>query len=230
MTQDFEILNNVAHRNLSVRQDAGIAHPHFVMVVINEFPAAASSWPIFFSKDAETGEFYTAALFGFAAGETLFEGGANGTSIFRPLDLQRQGFFTSGENIAIDPAHPRFGSGASIALFDQEGAPTQAMVKIQSVLGQFHAGVEATRAFIAELLRLKLIEPIDISLSFDDGQKLQLDGLYTVSRDNLNDLPDSEILSLFRSGYLQAAMSMSFSLNQIAVLARRRNDRLTAPL
>ena len=42
-----------------------------------------------------------------------------------------------------------------------------------------------TRDFIRELLALKLIEPIDISLAFDDGQKIQLDGLYTVSRDAL---------------------------------------------
>jgi len=231
VSDKLEILNSEAHRHLQITSGPGVPHPHFAMVVVGEYPAAASNCPIFFAKDSATGEFYSGALFGFEPGETLFEKGRRndgGDAAFRPLDLQRQGFFTSGENIAVDLAHPRFGPGASIALFDDQGMPSDALRKIQSVLGQLHAGFEATRAFIAELLRLRLIEPIDISLRFDDGKSLQLDGLYTVSRDALNDLPDQEIAGLFRKGYLQAAMCMTFSLNQLAVLAQRRNERLLA--
>jgi hypothetical protein len=230
VTGDLEILNTEAHRHLRIAPGSGVAHPHFVMIVIGEFPAAASNCPIFFAKDPATAEFYAGALFGFEPGETLFEAGTVGEGeggIFRPLELQRQGFFMADENIAIDPNHARFGAGASIALFDDAGTPTQAMRKIQSVIGQLHAGVEATRAFIAELLRLRLVEPIDISLRFDDGAQLQLDGLYTVSRDALNELPDADVARLFRNGYLQAALCMTFSLNQVAVLARRRNARLS---
>ena len=172
------------------------------------------------------GEFYAAAMFGFEPGETLFEGSAR-LSVFRPLDLQRQGFYTSDEHIAIEPGHPRFGPGATVRLFDDDGQATEGLRKIQIVLGQLHAGIAATRRFIADALRLKLIEPIDIALTFDDGKRLDLDGLYTISRDNLGDLADDDIVTLFRSGHLQAAMSMTFSLNQVAVLAQRRNARLT---
>jgi len=231
VAEGLEILNNEVHRHLRLTAGPGVAHPHFVMVVLSEYPAAASSCPIFFAKNATTGEFYTGALFGFEPGEILFESGRRedgSDAVFRPLELQRQGFFTAGENIAIDPRHPRFGSGASIALFDDDGMPSEALRKIQSVLGQLHAGADATRAFIAELLRLRLIEPIDISLRFDDGKQLQFDGLYTVSRDALNDLPDEDVVRLFRKGFLQAAMCLSFSLNQLAVLAQRRNERLLA--
>ena len=115
-----------------------------------------------------------------------------------------------------------------LALFDEDGAPSNVLKKIQRVLGELTAGMEATGAFIADMLRLKLIEPIDVSLQFDDGRKLTLDGLYTISRDALNDLPDADVLALFRGGYLHAAMAMTFSLRQIAVLAQRRNERLTA--
>ncbi|MCW6529130.1 MULTISPECIES: SapC family protein [Sphingomonas] len=227
MAAEFEILNDQAHRNLAIRSDAGVAHPHFVMIVLGEFPAAASACPIFLAKDPATGEFYAAALFGFEPGETLFEAGEKAAT-FRPLELQRQGFHVADENIAVQPGHPRFGAGADIALFDDGGTPTEALRKIQMILGQLHSGIHETRAFIGELLRLRLVEPLDISLTFDDGKRLDLDGLYTVSRDGLNDLPDVEIAALFRKGYLQAAMCMTFSLNQIAVLARRRNARLLA--
>ncbi|GAA0329837.1 SapC family protein [Sphingomonas oligophenolica] len=228
MTEQLELLNVESHGNLRMRIDTGAPHPHFVMVVLSEFPAAASSCPIFFAKDSATGDFYAAALFGFQPGEVLVESAAAGRACFQPLDLQRQGFFASEQNIAIDPAHPRFGAGATVALFEEDGTPSNALRKVQRIIGQLAGGVEATQSFIRELLRLKLIEPIDISLQFDDGERLSLDGLYTVSRDNLNDLDDSDILALFRSGYLQAALCMTFSLNQIAILAQRRNERLTA--
>ena len=227
MVAQYELLNTVAHNGLRMRGDIG-AHPPFVMVTINEFPAAATVCPLFFSKDSETGEFYAGALFGFMEGELLVEDADKRDAVFRPLELQRQGFLISDENIAIDPAHPRFDEGASIPLFEQDGAPSEAMRRVQWALGQLKAGMDATRDFIRELLALKLIEPIDISLAFDDGQKLQLDGLYTVSRDAMNDLDDAKLVELFRKGYLQAALSMTFSLNQVAVLARRRNARLAA--
>lgn len=227
MVAQYELLNVEAHRGLQMRSDIG-AHPPFVMVTINEFPAAAAVCPLFFSKDSETGEFYAGALFGFAEGELLVEDADKRDALFRPLELQRQGFLISEEHIAVDLAHPRFGDGASVTLFEDDGTPTEAMRRVQWALGQLKGGMDATREYVRELLALNLIEPIDISLAFDDGQKLQLDGLYTVSRDALNDLDDTKIIDLFRKGYLQAALSMTFSLNQVAVLARRRNARLAA--
>lgn len=221
----MELLDVEAHRSL--RMHATIAeHPPFVMITLNEFPAAAAVCPIFFGKDNATGEFYAGAMFGFRPGELLVDGADKGMPLFRPLELQRQGFFISDDNIAVDPAHARFGAGASVPLFEHDGQPSEPMRNVQRALGQLIAGVEATRAFIRELLELKLIEPIDINLRFDDGEKLKLDGLYTVSRDGLGELDDTQIVSLFRSGHLQAAYCMTFSLNQVAVLAQRRNDRL----
>jgi hypothetical protein len=228
VVEEYEILNNVVHRDLRIRAEPGAIRRNFVVTMITEFPAAASSCPIFFAKSPETGEFYAGALFGFESGEVLVEGAAEGRAMFQPLDIQRDGFMIAEDNIAIDPAHPRFGAGATIALFEDDGSPSNALKKFQRMLGQIHAGLEATRDFLREMLRLKLIEPVDVSLQFDDGKNLTLDGLYTISRDALRELDDASVLSLFRSGYLQAAMSVTLSLNQVAVLARRRNDRLTA--
>jgi hypothetical protein len=229
MGEELEILNTEVHRQLRMRSDGGGAHPHFVPIVVEEFLAAANCCPIFFAKDAETGEFYAAALFGFEPGELLIEGAAWDDSSFQPLHLQRQGFFTAQDNIAVDRNHPRFGRGATIALFDEEAIPTDALRKVQRALGQLAGGMEATRMFLRELVQLRLVEPVDTTLRFDDGQKLSLQGLYTVSRDRLDDLEDARIVSLFRKGYLQLALCVSFSLGQVPVLARRRNQLLMNP-
>lgn len=227
MVEHLEMLSAQAHRNVHMRPYVDDNHPHFVPIVIQEFVTASVSCPIFFAKDATTGEFYSAALFGFTPGELLVDSASRGRPTFRPLEMQRQGFVASDHNIAIDTANPRFGSGAALALFEDGGAPSNALRHIQRIIGELAAGGESTRKFIAELLRLRLIEPVDIALSFDDGQSLSLDGLYTVSRDALSGLNDSDTMALFRAGYLQAALCMSASLGQIAILAERRNARLT---
>jgi hypothetical protein len=79
-------------------------------------------------------------------------------------------------------------------------------------------------------MQLKLIEPIDVSLSFDSGERLTLQGLYTVSLDRLHELPSADALRLFQSGYLQLIYTMTGSVNQIAVLANLRNRELAGAM
>ena len=73
---------------------------------------------------------------------------------------------------------------------------------------------------------MKLIEPIDINLAFDDGSKRQLEGLYTINQDPLKKLPDDKIVDLFHRGYLQVIYLMIASLKQVPVLAQKKNSRL----
>jgi hypothetical protein len=225
MTANLELLNSQRHRDVSMHATT-LDHPHCVQVIISEFSLAATSCPLFFVKDGETGRFNVMALFGFRPGELLVEGAENGKALFVPLELARQGFFIEGENIAIDLDNPRFGAGASVPLFDASGEPTDETRLVQRSIGTLVKGREATRAFIEEMVRLRLVEPIDISLRFDDGEKLTLEGLYTISLDALQDLDDATALSLFRNGYLAAALCIQGSQRQVLALAQRRNERI----
>jgi hypothetical protein len=83
--------------------------------------------------------------------------------------------------------------------------------------------MEMTKLFIATLLQHKLIEPIDISASFDGGTKRNLADLYTINQTVLRDLPDAVVLDLFRRGYLRLIYLMIASLKQIGTLATRKN-------
>lgn len=228
MEPRLEIINSVTHRHIRMQPRLPEC-PYFVPILLSEFMAAAACCPIFLAKDRETGQFYAAALFGFAQGDLLVEGAAEGKAAFQPLDLQRQGFYASGEHIAIDVNHPRFSETAPLPLFTPEGESTEALRAMQQIIGRIISGRDITAAFIERMLQLKAIEPIDISLSFDNGEKLRLDGLYTVSQDALNHLDDASVAELFRSGHLQAALCMHMSLGQIPVLAQRRNARLAEP-
>jgi SapC protein len=221
----LEILNSEQHRGLRLRP-AARSTSHFVQIVASEFAVAATCCPILLAKSPETGRFYAGAMLGFKPGENLLAEDPGASRAFRPLDIERQAFFTSGENIAIDLEHPRISEAEGDPLFDEAGEPADVLRGIQRALGLLVTGNEETKSFIQTLVDERLVEPIDISLSFDDGEKLRLDGLYTVSMDAIHELDDAAALSLFRKGYLQLAYTIAGSLRQIPVLANRRNDRL----
>ncbi len=206
--------------------------PHFVEIMAAEFPAAAAVCPIFFAKSADVGTFYAGALFGFKPGENLLATTGGGAPPFVPLDRQRAGFYISGEDIAIDLDDPRFALAGQEGepLFEEGGQPGPALRQMQRKLGQLVQGKRETDQFIAGLLDLKLIEPIDVSLQFDDGERLVLEGLYTVSLDALHDLDDGEVLKLFRKGHLQLIYAVGGSLKRVGVLAELRNRMLAGSL
>jgi len=219
----LEQLNPQDHGHLRLRPRSE-PEPHFVQVVPVEFASAAACCPILFSKSPSSGAFYAGAMLGLKPGEPALKS-ADDRGGFEPLNLQRDGFFVSGEHIVIDRSNPRFSESEGEPLFDEAQQPSVALRRIQRVLRQVHDGAAQSDVFIRELVRLKLVEPIDISLSFDDGERLTLEGLYTVSRDALRDLGDADVLRLFRSGHLQLALTMAGSLNQLAILSQLRNRR-----
>jgi hypothetical protein len=224
-----EILNSADHGRLRIRASAA-AIPHFVQIVLSEFRAAAACSPILLTKDATSGEFYAGALLGFKSGEALRRTlGQRGG--FQPLNFVRDGFFISGEQVAIDRDNPRFSETEGEPLFDGDRQPTVHLRQVQRALRDLHDGLEKTRRFIQTLGALELIEPIDVSLRFDSGEQLTLQGLYTVSMDSLAATEEAEVLKLFRAGYLQLAYTMNVSLSQIAMLAHIRNSQLAqAPI
>jgi hypothetical protein len=225
----IELLSAAHHGNLRLRPP-GEPKPHFVQIVAGEFAAAAASCPILFTKEATTGSFFAGALCGLKPGESfLLEESDRGG--FTPLSVQRDGFFIAGEHIAIDRNCRRFSETEGEPLFDGTSQPGLALRRIQRALGHLKAGIEMTDRFIRALAELKLIEPIDISLSFDTGgERLVLRGLYTVSLDGLRTLSDAVAIRLLRAGYMQLAYTMTASLEQLPVLARLRDQAIRRTL
>jgi len=219
----IELLDPRQHGHLRLRATTPEV-PHFVQILAPEFPAAAACCRILFTKDTTTGGFFAGAMFGFKPGENLLAS-LEDRGGFNPLMVQREGFFISEQNIAIDPGHARFSETEGEPLFDGAQQPADGLRAVQRTLGSIHQGLEQTRAFIAALLELMLIESIDISLGFADGERLSLQGLYTVSLDRLRDVDDPTALRLFRAGHLQLAYVMAASLRHLGRPARLRNRR-----
>jgi hypothetical protein len=225
-------LNKEFHRTLKVDGRASAAYGdnrRFVQVIVNEFPHLVVRYPILFSKDGNTGQFYCGALLGFDEGENLFLDEWTEREFYRPLALQRAPFYTHGSELAIDLDHPRVGAAGGKALFDEFGRPSRYLQSIIWAFQDLKPGIEVTKVFIARLLELNLIEPIDIEVEFDDGTMRNCEGLYTVNQEVLSRLADAVVVELFRRGYMRLIDLMIASLKQIALMARKKNTRLLQP-
>lgn len=222
-------LNKEAHRTLKVDGRASAAYgdnQHFAQVIVNEFPQLVVRYPILFAKNADTGRFYCGAMLGFDEGENLFLEEWQERDTYRPLTLQRMPFYVRGPEIAIDLDHPRVGAESGQPLFDHTGRPSRYLQGIIWAFQDLKPGIETSQVFIARLLELKLIEPIDIEVELDDGSTHQCAGLYTINQDILAKLPDPVVVELFRRGYLTLIHLMIASLKQLPPMARRKNSRL----
>jgi len=220
------LLDSVAHRKLRVHTQVGARfgdNQRFVGVVVDEFPALALHYPILFSKDADTGQFYCGAMLGFDTGENLFLDDQQALTAYRPLNLQRGPFATASSDLAVDLDHPRLTPAGDQELFTAAGEPGKYLQTIMGVMRELRPGLERTRIFIDTLLSLKLIEAIAISARFDDGNRRELAGLYTINQDELKGLPDAAVLDLFRRGYLQLIYLMRNSLKHLSLLVQRKN-------
>jgi SapC len=220
------LLDSQVHRKLRVHSYAAAHYgdnKRFVAVVVNEFRALAMHYPILFSKDSDTGQFFCGAMLGFDSGENLFLDEHRHLGLYRPLNLQRGPFLTSGSDLAIDLDHPRVASSGDQELFTDAGEPSSYLQSIMGLMRELRPGLDRTRVFIDTLLKLKLIEPMTISVRFDDGTDRKFTGLYTINRDRLNQLADAAVLDLFRSGHLQSIYLMLASLDHVSALAQRKN-------
>jgi hypothetical protein len=195
-------------------------------VIVKEFPQLVVHYPILFSKDPQTGQLYCGAMLGFDEGENLFLDEWAQREFYRPLSLQRGPFYAQGPELAIDLDDPRVGAEDGKPLFTDHGQPTRYLQSILWAFQDLKPGAEMTKLFIARLLELKLIEPIDVEVEFDDGSTRNCIGLYTINQEVLARLSDEVVEELFRRGYLSLIHLMLASLKQIPVLARKRNSRL----
>ncbi len=223
-------LNKETYRDLKVDGRPSAAHGdnlHFVQVIVGEFSHLLAHYPILFGKHGETGQFFCGAMLGFIEGENQFlDDWRRDPEFYRPLTLQRGPFYINGPELAIDLDDPRVGAESGQPLFTEQGQPSRYLQRIVWAFQDLRPGIEQTRIFIARLLELNLIEPIDIEVEFEDGTLRHCEGLYTINQEALARLGDAVVVELFRRGYLALIHMMINSLNQVRVMARTKNARL----
>lgn len=234
-------LNNQLHQSIQVNTQAAETqgnHVNMVPVVLSEFLKLAVQFPIVITKDKDTGRFTCVALFGFQAGENLFITDNQWNSLYLPLQIRRQPFFLGKSEqdesqfvICIDTGsksiqHENGNTNFNKNIFDIDGKETAYLENIKSILAELINGEEPTQAFIKTLADLKLLQPMQLEITFASGEATRVEGLYTINEDHLNRLSPEAISSLHSQGYLSFIYTMITSIGHIYGLIDKKNKRI----
>lgn len=235
------LLNNVDHKNLKVitRRSAKFGDDvMFVMTFPIEFRSVQAHYPIFFHKDASTGKFYPAALFGFKPQENLFLSESGWDAAYIPLMIVRQPFLIGVQQfkedgvvkkqrvLHMDMDNPRLNETEGEALFLEYGGNSAYLEYIASAMETIHLGYESNQAFVDKLLELKLLESFTLDIELNDGSKNQLLGFYTINETRLAELDGDALSALNAEGWLQAAYMVVASQSHIRTLIDKKNRQL----
>jgi hypothetical protein len=231
-------LDNTVHRQVRVdsgRVEAAAAALNMVPVVLSEFLKLVVQYPIAFTKDKDTGRFACVALFGFHDSENLFVADGRWDAIYVPLQVARQPFFlgqagdpaAGGKHfvVCIDIGHASIGADGE-RIFDTDGQETPCLEEAKGRLAELLDGEAPTRQFIDTLGHLQLLVPMQLEITFENGETTQVQGLYTIDEARMAQLDGEAIAGLHAQGFLGPAYTMLASLGHVYAMIDRRNKRL----
>lgn len=240
---NHQLLDNITHKDIKV---ITAQHPQYgdnhsyARIVPSELKAAQADYPLFFRKNNETGQFEIIAMFGMAEQENLFLDDNGWHAHYLPLSVQRRPFligFQSSNDPAtpedkavvhIDMDSPRISQTEGEPLFLAQGGQSPYLQHISAVLNALQQGWMHTQAFVETLQSLELMESVNLKAKLDNGENVELAGLYTIHEDKLRELSGEQVASLHKNGMLELIYMMDASLQNIARLIALKNKKLAA--
>lgn len=237
----YEMLNNIAHRDLRVATGFG---PEFgdavgmVPAYPSEFAELQREYPIFLRKDTTTGVWQSVALLGFEQHENLFlqdgrwnasylpGAAAKGPFLIGFQENQVEGTFTQQAVLHVDLDHPRVNAMQGEPVFLPQGGNTPYLDHIAGVLRGIHEGHAFGADMYAMLDAKGLIQPLTLDVQIDAQYRIGVNGLHAVDRDRLAQLDGPALAELNRAGYLEGAYLMLASLHNMRRLIAEKQRRL----
>lgn len=236
---NFQLLNNVEHKDLKVRIDRSAElgdNVWYAVTFPNEFKNLQRHYPVFFIKNPDDGEFQAVAMFGVEEGENLFldENGWNASYI--PLNVLRQPFLIGfqdqdhgGEKkrepvVTVDMDSPRIDTEQGEPVFLEHGGNSEYLENVNSILNVLYVGMSTTRPFFRMLEEMDLLESFVLDAQLFDGSEHRLAGFYTINEENLAELEGDQLELLNRKGYLEAIYMVIASMSNLPTLLERKNQ------
>jgi hypothetical protein len=227
----IEELSKKAHQHIRINKDYNTlpaVHTHVIPLLITELLSSGANYPIFLTKNDQTGEFVCIALLGFTENENLYLHQGEWQASHIPLTIERQPFHINQENkgVYIDIDSPWVDKKQGELIFLENGELSPYMETVMENLSKIHTGTKETQAFINTLSENDLIESMELRITFDDESSEKLNGLYTINRQKLATLPSEQLIKLHQSGILEGAYIMLNSVEHVKSLVSRKNKRL----
>lgn len=231
-----ELLDNITHKDLRIQPRYAKGHGfdhHLARVFPIELGALQAEYPIFFTRNPQTEQYDLVVLLGFEPEENLYLGDDEWLAKTLPLTIERQPFLIGFDDpssrqpvIHVDMDHPAIQSDQGQPVFLPHGGESEWLERINEVLGHIHQGHQASEDFGRTLGGLELVESLNLEVSFANGDKHTLNGLFTINEERLRALNAESLALLHQRGYLQHIYMVLASMPKLAVLVDRKNAQL----
>jgi len=237
------LLDNITHKDLKIIPGYTKGHG-FEVSVARVFPVEFSElqmeYPIFFTRNKETGHFDPMVLLGLSKNENLFLSPGEWDARYIPLSIKREPFLIGFQEtvesgmpkrnpvLHIDMDHPKVSRTEGEPVFLEHGGESPLLERISSVLMTIHEGSEINQAFSKMLVGLDLLESSTMEFTLVNGEKHTLAGLHIINEKRLNDLKGNALETLHEQGYLRSIYMILASLPNFRKLIDRKNAILSS--
>lgn len=236
----YELLNNVAHRDLRVATGFG---PQFgddvgmVPAFPSEYAELQREYPIFFRKDG-AGQWQSVALLGFEQHENLFLQDGRWNATYLPGAAAKGPFLIGFQEQCIDGElrrepvmhvdldHPRVSFTEGEAVFLPQGGNSPYLEHVANVLRGIRDGDTFAAPMFAAFDAMRLLQPIDLDVRLDERHRVNVGGLHGIDRDRLRALDAESLARLNRAGYLEGAYLALASMHNMRRLMAEKQRRL----
>jgi hypothetical protein len=229
-------LHKAKHKEVHITPRASfadIANKNWMSLTIDELAAAASSFPIVFIKDADTGSLHCVALLAFEAGLNLYcaENNQNWEGVYVPTAIMRSPFSLGPDPdhdnnlmIYVDENSHQLSKTSGNALYDSYGAETGFLKSINKQLTDYIELEALSQNFTSTLLKHDLLKEIELLIKFDSNRTKRVKGLYTIDEEIMKNLDEKVILSFFKQNLFVPIYAMLSSITQFNRLLRLHNN------
>ena len=197
----------------------------------SEFPPASRDYPLAFISGDQGKTFMPMAVLGFEARQNLFvqPDGLWDAATYLPAYVRRYPFcmtritvngevrperVTCVEKQALDD------HGA--ALFDKKGNPAPEWQALEKLLFEYEADMSRTEEMCRLLAEYRLLEPFVMQAVPNQGQPLQMTGLFRIAENGLGALEAAQLKELAQKNFLGCLYAHLFSLANFERLLGRR--------
>jgi hypothetical protein len=239
------MLSNVTHKDLRVITRHGAEFGDAVGTILafpTEYADLQREYPIFFRRDASSGEYHSIALLGFAKNENLFLEQDRWVADYVPGIVVRGPFLIGFQErdvdgelrrepvIHVDMDHPRVSHSEGEPVFLPQGGNSPYLDHIASVLRGIQAGVEMSKAMFAAFAALDLIRPVSLDVKVSAAEGYNVVGLHTVDQRKLAALDGASLERLNKAGFLEGAFLVIASLGNVKKLMAAKQRKLAAQM
>lgn len=221
-------LNQEAHKDLKIIPRfslESVQNRHVVPLMLQEVPAAAVHYPVFFLQ-VEENRYAPVAVFGLREGQNVFIKDDKFEGEYIPANIRSYPFTlvqASDEQLVlcINEQSDVVSTTEGQALFAENGERTEFFEGVNKFFRDFIDASTASRNVMEQLSEMGLFRADGLQYRDAAGNDHRVNGFFVLDREKFDALSDEQFVTLRKLGVLPAIYAHFNSLDRISNLIRR---------